>query len=281
MKLRFEINQVDSFRQGIDRPKSIVSIDINPADISEEMRSLIANHLVGIDVLQFFYHNGEIIKGYPIKELSYTSRDPKRIIAKAANLESLIESIKANDNFIERIEASFKKPVQLRLIDKPPKNESDFLFISDQHPAQLQVISESIRLKRRIYFECFLHDVQNSLNQLLHANSYVVYLLPIPLSTASGRFYCEPIFVAEFMGRQVLSHSPTIVLNTKTGRIVEAVNLFQALDIYLLFGIRPGNILDDFSILTWQENKWIIVAPEGLIELANDAQPKKESELAE
>ena len=70
MKLRFEVDQADSFRRGIDRAKSIVSIEVNPADLSEDIRSLIAEHLVGIDLLQFFYHNGDVIKGYPIMELT-------------------------------------------------------------------------------------------------------------------------------------------------------------------------------------------------------------------
>src|SRR6266540_848417 len=111
MKLRFEIDQADSFRRGIDRPKSIVSIEVNPADLPEDTRALIANHLAGIDVLQFFYHNGEIIKGYAVRELSYTSREPRRIVAKAANIEALVEAVKANDRFIAGIEESFNRPV--------------------------------------------------------------------------------------------------------------------------------------------------------------------------
>jgi hypothetical protein len=274
MKLRFEVDQADSFRRGIDRPKSIVSIDVNPADVPDEVRSLIANHLVGIDVLQFFYHNGEVIKGYPIRELSYTSREPTRIVAKAANMDGLVAAIKANDSFIQRIEESFNRPIQFRLIDKPPKNEADFAFISDQRPAQLQEVCEAVRQKRRICFECFIHDVQTSLNQALHANSYVVYLLPLAPSTAQGKFFCEPVFAADFLGRPVVAHSPIIVLNEKTGRTVETNNLFQALDVYMLSGVRPGTLLDDLSILTWEGGKWVIVAPEGLIDIANDAKSK-------
>src|SRR5262245_35758041 len=112
MKLRFEVDQADSFRRGIDRPKSIVSIDVNPADLSEETRALIADHLAGIDVLEFFYRNGEVLKGYPIKELSYTSSEPKRVVARAANVDGLVEAIKANNDFIDRIEKSFDHGVQ-------------------------------------------------------------------------------------------------------------------------------------------------------------------------
>jgi hypothetical protein len=280
MKLRFEIDQADSFRRGIDRSKSIVSIDVNPADLAEEARSLIAEHLVGIDLLQFFYHNGDVIKGYQIKELSHTSREPKRIVAKAVNIDALIEAIKANDSFIARIKTSFNHPVQFRLIDKPPKHEADFAFISDQRPAQIQELREAIRQKRRFYSDCFLEEIQ-SLNQELHANSYVVCLLPLLPSTAQGRFYCEPVFAANFLERPVVARSPTIVLNEKTGRIVETLNLFQALDVYMLSGIRPGTLVDDLSILTWEGGKWVIVAPEGLIDMANDAGSKARTEQAE
>lgn len=280
MKLRFEVDQADSFRRGIDRSKSIVSIDVNPADLPEEARSLIADHLVGIDVLQFFYHNGEVIKGHPIRELAYTSREPKHIVAKAVNIEALIEAIKVNDSLIARINASFDYPVQFRLIDKPPKDEAEFAFISDQRPAQIQEIHEAVRQKRRFRSDCFLSELQ-SLNRELHANSYRVYLLPLPPSTAQGRFYCEAVFAADFLGRPVVAHSPIIVLNEKTGRIVEVKNLFQALEVYMLSGMPPGILINDLSILTWNDNKWGIVLPEGLIDMANDAQPHGRGEPAE
>ncbi|MGA2659645.1 MAG: hypothetical protein ABSH34_19235 [Verrucomicrobiota bacterium] len=280
MKLRFEIDQADSFRHGIDRSKSIVSVDVNPADLPQETRSLIAEHLVGIDVLQFFYHDGQVIKGHPIRELSYTSREPKRIVAKAVNLEALVEAIKLNDTFIAHVKASFDHPVQFRIIDNPPKDAAGFEFISDQSPTQIQELRAAIGQKRRVYSDCFLAEVQN-LRQELHANSYSVYLLPLPASTAQGRFYCEPVFAAEFSGRQVVAHSPTIVLNEKTGRIFEVKNLFQALEIYMLSGMPPGILINDLVILRWDGNKWGIVLPEGIIRMANDAKPELKGEPEE
>ena len=276
MKLRFEVDQADSFRRGIDRAKSIVSIDANPADLPDEARSLIADHLLGIDVLQFFYHNGEVIRGYPIKELSYTSREPKRIVAKTVNIDGLLEAIRANDKLIASIKASFNRPVHFQLIDKPPRNEAEFAFVSDENPAQIEELRQAIRQRRRFWSDCFLSEVQD-LTQELRANSYVVCLLPLPPKTAQGRFYCEPVFAAGFNGRQVMAHSSQIVLNHKTGRIVEATNLFQALDIYLLSGVQPGTVVDDLSILTWEGASWVVVAPEGLIDMANDAESKARS----
>ena len=272
MKLRFEVDQADSFRRGIDRAKSIVSIEVNPADLSEDIRSLIAEHLVGIDLLQFFYHNGDVIKGYPIMELTYTSREPRRIVAKAVNIEAVCEAIRANDDFIARIKATFNHPVQFRLIDKPPKNEGDFALISDQRPAQIQELLAAIRHKRRVCADCFLADIQN-MRQDLHAHSYIVYMLPLLPSTATGRFYCEPVFAADFNGRTVVAHTPQIILNDKTGRIVEAMNLFHALDIYLLSGF----MVDDLNILEWRVGKWGIISPEELLNLANARKPSVET----
>jgi hypothetical protein len=50
MKLRFKINQADCLRRGIDAPKSILTIEVNPNALSPEARFLIARHMDGIDV---------------------------------------------------------------------------------------------------------------------------------------------------------------------------------------------------------------------------------------
>jgi len=50
MKLRFEVDQAACLRKGIDCPKSIVTIEINPAKLSEEDRNLIADRMNGIDI---------------------------------------------------------------------------------------------------------------------------------------------------------------------------------------------------------------------------------------
>lgn len=51
MKIRFKIDQADMFRRGIDAPKSIVTLEVNPADIAPDKRELIARHMRGIDVV--------------------------------------------------------------------------------------------------------------------------------------------------------------------------------------------------------------------------------------
>jgi hypothetical protein len=52
MKLRFEVDQAECFRRGIDCPKSIVTVEVNPKDISQEERDLLADHMSGIDVVK-------------------------------------------------------------------------------------------------------------------------------------------------------------------------------------------------------------------------------------
>ena len=52
MKLRFDVDQAEAFRQGVDVPKSIVTVEVNPADLPQEERTLIADRLVGIDVCE-------------------------------------------------------------------------------------------------------------------------------------------------------------------------------------------------------------------------------------
>lgn len=52
MKLRFEIDQAYFFRKGIDAPKSIVTIEVDPSKLPQEDRDLIADRLIGIDVFK-------------------------------------------------------------------------------------------------------------------------------------------------------------------------------------------------------------------------------------
>src|SRR4051812_21763379 len=116
MKLRFEVDQADSFRRGIERPKSIVSIDVNPADVPEKDRNLIADRLEGIDVLEQFFYDGEIIKGFRIKELSRLKIEPQRIVANGVTLEALMQAVKINENQIAAIRRSFIHPVQFSML---------------------------------------------------------------------------------------------------------------------------------------------------------------------
>jgi len=88
MKLRFEVDQAEAFRQGIDVPKSIVTIEVNPAELSPERRNLIADRLNGIDVCQVAC----IAEGMLPRD---RNGQPLRIKAKVPTFESLMEAIVA------------------------------------------------------------------------------------------------------------------------------------------------------------------------------------------
>jgi len=52
MKLRFKVNQGEALRRGIDCPKSTVTVDVTPSELTQEQRNLIADRLDGIDVCE-------------------------------------------------------------------------------------------------------------------------------------------------------------------------------------------------------------------------------------
>lgn len=51
MTLRFEVDQAEAFRQGVNVPKSTNHLDIDPSKLPPDKRGLIADRLVGIDVM--------------------------------------------------------------------------------------------------------------------------------------------------------------------------------------------------------------------------------------
>jgi len=270
MKIRFAVDQAEAFRQGIDCPKSIVTIEINPSELESETRELLADRMQGIDVLELFYDDGELVKGQPFRELLAVPAEPRRIFASAPTFEALMDAVQWNESVVHSIKSRFNCPVQLHTLKEPPMNENAF------HPVKWTKndFTEDVRpwLERghRVVFQCFIEEMQTKLNELINAKSYVVSILPIPGSTAQGRFYCERVFAAPFSGSEVVAHTPAIVYNEKAHRVVEAFHLFHALAIYN-GSPTPGRDLNDFHILRWQweSGKWVIVQPEGLIDMAN------------
>jgi hypothetical protein len=79
MKIRFKIDQADRFRRGLDTPKSIISIEVKPADLPQETRDLIARHLEGIDVVE---GSGEFY------------RREQLVMAKDPSLDSLVQRLR-------------------------------------------------------------------------------------------------------------------------------------------------------------------------------------------
>jgi hypothetical protein len=98
MKLRFEVDPAERFRNGIDCFKSIVTLDVNPAELPDEQRDLIANHLLGSDIVAHGVSSGARKKYVR----HYTDGNPVLVRAKSPTLGGLIEAIRANDATVEK-----------------------------------------------------------------------------------------------------------------------------------------------------------------------------------
>jgi len=67
VKLRFEVDQAACLRAGIDCPKSIITVEINPAKLPQKERDVIADRLEGIDVRGVTDRPSSLeIKGEPV-----------------------------------------------------------------------------------------------------------------------------------------------------------------------------------------------------------------------
>ena len=107
MKLRFEVDQAECFRKGIDCPKSIVTIEVDPAKLPQAQRDLIAERLNGIDVFNLdltgvmCWENGfpKLIKGAK-HEYYQTST---RVKATEPTLEALLDAVEADEKKMRQI----------------------------------------------------------------------------------------------------------------------------------------------------------------------------------
>lgn len=88
MRLRFEVDQADCFRHGVDAVKSTTIVDCDPAKLTQPQRDLIADRLNGIDVCL-------------ITTMRNADRVPTRIIAKRPTFESLMEAIAADQKAVD------------------------------------------------------------------------------------------------------------------------------------------------------------------------------------
>src|SRR4051794_10120672 len=115
MVLRFEVDQAEAFRQGINVPKSTNHLDIDPATLTQDERILIADRLSGIDVMRLsvtafgeariptFIDDGDPTHG--------------RIVAKAPTYEALIAAIREDQTFVKRSQGR-QAGVAVNLIQK-------------------------------------------------------------------------------------------------------------------------------------------------------------------
>jgi hypothetical protein len=111
MKLRFEVDQAECFRRGIDCPKSIVTVEVDPKKLSQPERDLVADRLHGIDVLQLWNSDKGTEKMFTYDESSQEDRTrmqegkppvtPVRVIAKEPTFEGLMTAIRENQSEVD------------------------------------------------------------------------------------------------------------------------------------------------------------------------------------
>lgn len=115
MKLRFAVDQAESFRRGINAPDSIATIEVDRAKLDPVVREKIAVRLRGVEVCRRVHvmrSTGKILhQNNPMAEraeeaptgeymlASLRSEDPDLYLiqAKVPTLDGLLEAIREND----------------------------------------------------------------------------------------------------------------------------------------------------------------------------------------
>jgi hypothetical protein len=87
MKLRFNVDQGACLRAGLDHPAPTAVIDVNPGQIKLDVRNLIADRLIGIDVCQLWNSDKGTNKSVD------PSGNPVRIVADAPTFEGLVKAV--------------------------------------------------------------------------------------------------------------------------------------------------------------------------------------------
>jgi hypothetical protein len=97
MKLRFKVDQAECFRRGIDCPKSIVTIEVIPAEVDPQIRELIAPRLQGIDVCEFRPDTAEMARVRLKLEAAGGTSIPIHVIANGPTWDDLVEAVKKDE----------------------------------------------------------------------------------------------------------------------------------------------------------------------------------------
>ena len=99
MKLRFEVDQAEALRRGVDVPKRLVAIEVNPLALTQEQRDLIADRMDGIDVLKLHYDPATraLEKTYYYEGRPKDGRSrPVHIQANLPTFDAMMEAVAAN-----------------------------------------------------------------------------------------------------------------------------------------------------------------------------------------
>ena len=94
MLLRFSVNQAEAFRRGINEPKSIVTVEVDPSALDEDWRIRISRRMKGIDICQLDNHGKRKMPDAG----NYVSITEWMIETYASTLKALQEAIMAEDN---------------------------------------------------------------------------------------------------------------------------------------------------------------------------------------
>jgi hypothetical protein len=85
MTLRFQVDQAQCMREGIDCPRSIVHITVKPEELSQEQRDKFADRMSGIDVRALRVHpDGRVVKSEQL------------IMAKQPSFKGLMDAVCEN-----------------------------------------------------------------------------------------------------------------------------------------------------------------------------------------
>ena len=99
MQLRFRVNQAEAFRQGVNVPKSIVTVEVDAAALPDEERNLIADRMDGIDVCEgVLEKNGRVTPdGYSLPGDLNCNWRPTLIKAQLPTYEGFIEAVRKDE----------------------------------------------------------------------------------------------------------------------------------------------------------------------------------------
>ena len=101
MKIRFNIDQAEAFRRGVDAPMSLVTIDVDPAALTEADRNLIADRLwEGIDVCRIeIKQDGKRGPSTGYNQAN-TAPVPLRVGAPLPTFEALMEAVRKDEQLL-------------------------------------------------------------------------------------------------------------------------------------------------------------------------------------
>jgi hypothetical protein len=104
MKLRFQIDEAQSFKAGINIPRSVVSVDVDPSKLDENMRNHLVERLVGEEVHPLQWDQTEWAGLEQFRsDYARKIRCQGLLVAKAPTLESLLEAIDTEEKDLDSV----------------------------------------------------------------------------------------------------------------------------------------------------------------------------------